>query len=120
MNEIANRSSLALTFQNAQFQAIIPSIQSGQFDMGASAFTITDERKQQVDFSVPYYDNDLQVAVRAGDTSITKESDLNAHKVCTQTGTTSESWLIDHGHPNDTIVRFDAFPPCADAQAPSD
>lgn len=115
VKEIANRSALRVTFQNAQFQAIIPSVQTGTFDMGASAFTITDDRKQQVDFSVPYYDNDLQVAVRANDDSITKESDLNAHKVCTQTGTTSESWLIDHGHPNDTIVRFDAFPPCADA-----
>lgn len=115
VTEIANRSHLQVRFQNAQFQAIIPSVQSGQFDLGASAFTITNERKQQVDFSVPYYDNDLQVAVRASDTTITKESDLNAHKVCTQTGTTSESWLIDHGHPNETIVRFDAFPPCADA-----
>ncbi|MEA3199588.1 MAG: glutamine transport system substrate-binding protein [Thermoplasmata archaeon] len=115
MKEVANRSGFQVSFQNAQFQAIIPSIQSGQFDMGASAFTITDERKQQVDFSVPYYDNDLQVAVRADEGSITKESDLPAHKVCTQTGTTSETWLLDHHQPNASIVRFDAFPPCADA-----
>lgn len=115
VKEIANRSGFTVTFQNAQFQAIIPSVQSGQFDMGASAFTITEERKQQVDFSVPYYDNDLQVAVRADDASITKESDLKTHKVCTQTGTTSETWLLDHQQPNASIVRFDAFPPCADA-----
>lgn len=115
MKEIANRSRFTVAFQNAQFTAIIPSIQSGQFDAGISAFTITDERKQQVDFSVPYYDNELMVGVRSGETAITKEEDLKGHKVCTQTGTTSEAWLRDHGQMNDTMLLLDAFPPCADA-----
>lgn len=115
MVEIGNRSLLAPTFQNAEFTAIIPSIQSGQFDAGISAFTITDERKQSVDFTVAYYDNELMVGVRADDTTIKTEADLVGHKVCTQTGTTSETWLLEHAQADGDITRFSAFPPCADA-----
>jgi len=116
MIEIGNRSGFTPTFQNAAFDAIIPSVQSGQFDAGISAFTITDERKEQVAFSVPYYDNELMVAVLSTDTSITQESDLAGKKVCTQTGTTSETWLRENaGATNDTLVLLSAFPPCADA-----
>ncbi|HUR69822.1 MAG TPA: transporter substrate-binding domain-containing protein [Candidatus Thermoplasmatota archaeon] len=116
MTEIGNRSGFTPHFQNAQFQAIIPSIQSGQFDAGISAFTITDERKQQVSFSVSYYDNELMVAVLAANTDIAKPTDLEGKKVCTQTGTTSEDWLrANVNATNDTLTLLDAFPPCADA-----
>jgi ABC-type amino acid transport substrate-binding protein len=116
MREIGNRSGFTPTFQNAQFQAIIPSIQSGQFDAGISAFTITDERKEQVAFSVSYYDNELMGAVLASNTAITKAEDLRGKRVCTQTGTTSEEWLRENvGATNDTLVLLDAFPPCAES-----
>lgn len=116
MREIANRSGFTATFQNAEFQAIIPSVQSGQFDAGISAFTITDERKAQVDFSVSYYDNELMVAVLSSNTNIKAAGDLAGKKVCTQTGTTSETWLRENaGATNDTLVLLQAFPPCADA-----
>lgn len=116
MREIARRAGFEVTFQNAQFQAIIPSVQSGQFDAGISAFTITDERKEQVSFSVSYYDNELMGAVLASDTTISTPQDLEGKKVCTQTGTTSEAWLRENvGATNDTLVLLDAFPPCADA-----
>lgn len=116
MREIGNRSGFTVTFQNAGFDAIIPSVQSGQFDAGMSAFTITDERKEQVAFSVPYYDNELMAATLASDSAITRAEDLRGKKVCTQTGTTSEAWLrANVGATNDTLVLLSAFPPCADA-----
>lgn len=116
MNEIASRAGFTVTFQNAAFQAIIPSVQTGQFDAGLSAFTITEERKEQVSFSVSYYDNELMVGVLAANTGITSEADLAGKKVCTQTGTTSEAWLRENaGATNDTLVLLEAFPPCVDA-----
>lgn len=116
MKEIANRSGFTVTFQNAEFQAIIPSVQSGQFDAGLSAFTITDDRKEQVAFSVSYYDNELMVGVLSTQTGIAAEADLEGKKVCTQTGTTSETWLREEvGATNDTLVLLQSFPPCVDA-----
>lgn len=116
MREIGNRSGFSINFQNAQFTAIIPSIQSGQFDAGISAFTITDERKESVAFSVSYYDNELMAAVLSTTTDIAKPEDLVGKKVCTQTGTTSETWLRENVNAtNESLVLLDAFPPCADA-----
>lgn len=116
MKEIGQRAGFTVTFQNAGFDAIIPSIQSGQFDAGISAFTITEERKELVSFSVSYYDNELMAAVLSTNSDITDPGDLNGKKVCTQTGTTSEAWLRENANATDeTLVLLSAFPPCADA-----
>ena len=116
MTEIGNRSGFTVEFSNAGFTTIIPSVQSGQFDVGASAFTINDERKQQVDFTVPYYENRLLVAVKAADTAITSEESLRGKKVCTQEGTTSEFYLRDNlGFTNDTLLLVPTAPQCKDA-----
>lgn len=116
MREIGNRSGFTVTFQNAAFDAIIPSVNSGQFQAGISAFTITDERRQQVAFSVPYYENQLMVATLASNTGITKQEDLRGKRVCTQTGTTSEEWLRENtGHQDADLMLLSSFPPCAEA-----
>lgn len=116
IREIGNRSGYTINLQHMQFTAIIPSVQSGQIDGGISAFTITDERKQQVDFTISYYDNELMVAVRSGETGITKPEDLTGKRVCTQTGTTSEEWLrTNAGATNESMVLLDNFPPCKDS-----
>lgn len=116
MREIGNRSGFTVTFQNAGFDAIIPSVNSGQFQAGISAFTITDERREQVAFSVPYYENQLMVATMAANTGIAREDDLRGKRVCTQTGTTSETWLRENtGHQDADLMLLQSFPPCAEA-----
>ena len=116
MREIANRSGFAVTFQNAEFTAIIPSVQNGQLGAGMSAFTITDERKEQVDFSVPYYENSLMAAVQDATTGIDQPEDLKGKKVCTQEGTTSEFYLRDElGFTDADLVLLDSAPLCAEA-----
>lgn len=45
-----------------------------------AGITITDARKQVVDFSEGYYDADLLMAVKSGDNSITKFSELAGKK----------------------------------------
>lgn len=116
-NEVAKRAGFNASYQNAGFEDIIPSVQNGQFDVGVSAFTITDARRQQVDFSVSYYDNALLVATKSDNTGITKEADLKAGtvRVCTQGGTTSEDYLRAHGYANDTMTLLPDFPSCGAA-----
>ena len=41
-------------FRQNNFDSIIMSVKQHKADMGASGFTITDDRKQNVDFSEPY------------------------------------------------------------------
>lgn len=114
--EVGNRSGFTVTWEPALFDAIIPAVQNGEFDAGMSAFTITDERKQQVDFSVSYYDNELMAAVAAATNDIDAPEDLAGKTVCTQKGTTSETYLREEvGLGDANLLLFDTFPPCADA-----
>lgn len=116
MREVAQRAGFTVTFQNADFITIIPSVQNGQFGAGISAFSITDERKQQVDFSVPYYTNTLMAAVPASDTETNEPADLEGKKVCTQEGTTSEFYLREElGFGDADLLLLDSAPLCAEA-----
>ena len=86
------------------FDAIIPMIQQGgKADIGNSAFSITDERKEQIDFTDPYLDSNLGVAVKkdsgipTGDEAALIEA-LNSSDmtVVVQAGTTGEAWAKEN------------------------
>ena len=68
----------------------IPFITDAKVDIILSTFSITDARKQQVDFAGPYYvaGQDLLIYKIDGD-AIKSVTDLNGRKVCAQTGSTS-------------------------------
>ncbi len=51
------------------FLEILPAIQKKDVDIGMSTFTITEERKELVDFSIPYYETSQVVLVRKDDQS---------------------------------------------------
>ena len=53
----------ALEVDDMTFDGIIPSVSSGKCDLGGSSITITDERKESVEFSAPYYFGGLAAAV---------------------------------------------------------
>jgi len=85
--------------QDIGFDSLIPALQTGKIDIIAAAMTIDDERKQQVDFSIPYYDSNQTVLVKVGaNVTITKIEDLKNYTVGAQTGTTGWDWV------NDTLV----------------
>ena len=62
---VAAKLGLTPKFQVAKFDNIIPSVAGGKADIGASSFTYTPERAQQVDF-VNYYNAGIQWASAAG------------------------------------------------------
>jgi len=62
---VAAKLGLTPTFQVAKFDNIIPSVAGGKADIGASSFTYTPERAEQVDF-VNYYNAGIQWASATG------------------------------------------------------
>jgi polar amino acid transport system substrate-binding protein len=65
MNAIGEQLGLTVEFKSYKFDALITGVQAGtEFDMIASAMTITDERKQSVDFSNPYINSNQSLAVK--------------------------------------------------------
>ncbi len=61
---IAEKLGLELQIQDMEFDSLIPSLTSKKIDMAISAITITEERKQQVDFSESYYQANQTILVK--------------------------------------------------------
>ena len=99
MVAIAGKMGLESQYLSAmKFDAIIPLIkQGGKADVGVSNFTITDERKQEIDFSDPYMDSNQGVVTKA-DSAKADEDSLNSAgtKVAVQSGTTGEAWVQEN------------------------
>ena len=91
-----------------KFDTIIPLIkQGGKADLGVSNITITDERKQEINFSDPYIDSNLGVVTKADSTETTKEAlNVSGKKIAAQAGTTGEAWAQENLS-NATVVSLD-------------
>ncbi|MDQ8046488.1 MAG: ABC transporter substrate-binding protein [Solirubrobacteraceae bacterium] len=85
---IGAKLGLTVKIQNATFDAIIPGIASGKYDLGMSSFTDTKEREKTVDF-VTYFSAGTSFYVKAsGGPAINTIADLCNHKVAVESGTT--------------------------------
>lgn len=93
---IAKDMGLKTVFSSVKFDTLIPQlVAGGKFDMIASAMTITDERKQQIDFADPYIDSNQSLSVAKG-SSIKSTKDLAGKTVGVQSGTTGEAWAKEN------------------------
>ena len=70
MNLVGEKMGKTVTFKNVEFSAIIDNVAAGNVcDAGAAGITITDERKEKVDFSIPYYTS-VQYVIFAKDSGV--------------------------------------------------
>jgi len=83
---VAQKLGLSAEFQNTVFSSIIPDLQSGRFELGMSAFSVTPERLQTVDM-VSYFVAVTSVAVRSGNPDGIDANDLCGRSVGVQAGT---------------------------------
>jgi len=94
---IAQKIGLESIFQTEVFDTLIPTLKAGgKFDIIASSMTITEERKQEINFSDPYIDSNQSLAIRADDTTVKSAVDLSGKKVGIQSGTTGEAWAQEN------------------------
>ena len=111
MAKVGEKMGKKVEFVNVEFSAIIDNVKDGKVcDAGAAGITITDERKEKVDFSIPYYTSIQYVIFKADDTSIATKTvngveyivweALKDKKLGTQTDTTG--WIYTDGEINAT------------------
>ena len=94
---IAEKLDMELDIQQMDFDSVIPGVQAGKFDVGMSGITVTDKRKENVDFSSVYF-MAAQAIVVSADSGITGKADLEGKKVSVQTGTTAEEYCMANGY----------------------
>ena len=86
MNTIAEREGFSVDIRSLGFQAALSAVQSGQADGVIAGMSITDERKEIFDFSEPYFESGVQMAVAANDDSIEGYEDLAGETVVAKSG----------------------------------
>lgn len=108
---IAAEIGVELEINNTAFDGIVTSLSSGKGDLGVSGITIDDERKEQVDFSVPYVDS-IQYLIVPEDSTIESMEDLEGMTLGGQTGTTGYMLVeteISKGELKDKDVEIKPF-----------
>jgi len=107
MNAVATKLGLTLKVIDVDFDALQSGtvLAAGQCDVGASAMTITEERKQNLDFSDPYYDS-LQSLLVKTDSGVTNLAGLAGKKIGVQKGTTGKSYATKNAPSTAEIVDF--------------
>lgn len=63
-NEIANDLQMNLKVEDMNFDSLINALSSGKVDMVLAGMTVTEERKESVDFSEPYYTSKQVIIIR--------------------------------------------------------
>ncbi len=89
-NAVAAKLGLKTEWQSAKFDAIIPGVQSGKYEMGISSFTINDERKKQVNM-ISYFNAGTQWAAKKGNPSGIQPDAACGKKVAVQTSTVQDT-----------------------------
>lgn len=100
--EVAKRLGLTAKSTTTDFAALFTtSIPNGTFDVGVSAITISEERRRSVDFTAPYFEADLSLAVNVQKTpNIETIENLADQTIGAQEGTTGEAcakFLVGQG-----------------------
>ena len=91
---VADKLGRPLAIEDAKFDAVIPSLISGKADVAAAGITVTEERKKNVDFSVPYVTTGC-VFVRTKGSAYVKGEDAKGKRVGVQSGTTSDTYCVE-------------------------
>lgn len=91
IEEIAKKNGIEIVWVETNFDGLIPALKSGKIDMIASAMSATDERRQSVDFTKPYYmSKNLYIKLKNNEALQTK-TDLEGKKIGVQLGTLQEN-----------------------------
>ena len=116
MAEIAERLNAEVTYENISWDAMIPAVSDGQYDMGMTGITIREDRMDAVDFSDAYMRSEMRMLVRGDEERFTNAAEFAADPdllMAAQPGTTpfyvGVYDVLDGDEANPRIVRFETF-----------
>lgn len=90
-------------------------IQNGQVDYIVATYSITDARKEKVDFAGPYLITGQSLLVKADNTDITgPESLQNNKRLCSVSGSTPAQRIKDK-YPGVQLQQYDTYSACVEA-----
>lgn len=91
---IADKLGLKLVIKDMEFDSLLPAVKAGSIDIVLAGMTVTEERKESVNFTDTYATG-IQVIIVKGDSTIATVDDLEGKKIGVQTGTTGDMYCTD-------------------------
>ncbi len=110
---IAKEMGFTVKHQPMDWDGIIPSLVAKKIDMVASGMSITDKRKEQVNFTIPYWKIAQVIVAPADCTQSVDELLSNGNKIGVQRGTTEAKWMKDNliaKGKDFSLVEYDSAP----------
>ncbi len=89
------------------WDGIIPSLLNNKYDVIVASMSITDERKEKIDFTDPYYSNYLSVIASGHDVSM---NNLGKKNIGAQRSTIGSQWVEDEFGSRASINLYDTLP----------
>ena len=102
--QIAEENGMTAAIENMEFDSLLVALQNGQIDAVIAGMTVTDERAEAVDFSIPYY-TATQVMIVKEDSDIAAAADMADKKICVVQGYTGEVCVQDMGYPYEAFKK---------------
>lgn len=104
MNAVCEKIGMTLEPQDMSFDSVIGAAQTGKTDIAMSGITITEDRKNMVDFTIPYTSTAQSIIV-AKDGEIAQKADLEGKKIGVQINTTGDTQVTEE-FGDDAVDRY--------------
>ena len=91
---VAEKLGRKFQAETVDFDSVIPAVISGKADLAAAGITITEDRKKNVDFSIPYVKTGIVVIYKKSN-PFTGVEQLKGKRIGVQAGTTSETFTVE-------------------------
>lgn len=102
--QIAEKNGMTAEMESMEFDSLLIALQNGQIDAAIAGMTVTEERKEEADFSVSYYQA-TQVMIVKEDSDITCAADMADKKICVIQGYTGEICVNNLGFPYEAFKK---------------
>ena len=116
--QFCEANGYGLKVQVMNFDGILPAVQTGKTDFAAAGISITDERRESVNFSVPYYSGGTVMVVRKDTDSGTEQAegtvrwqDYNGKRLGVLVGPLMEDAAKEY-FPDSEYLLFNSYPDC--------
>ncbi len=104
MAYVAEKLGLESSPENMDFSSVITAVSSGKTDVAASGLTISEDRKESVDFTIPYVTTSQVVIVRF-DSPIKAANELDGKNIGVQLNTTGDEYVTTN-YTSATVERY--------------
>lgn len=113
MRRIAEDAGLEIEFKDLPFPSLIPALSAERIDILATGLTVTEERSNAIDFTVPWWEtNDVVVVPKDSDKNIFTAVCCGA-RVGVQGGSSQQAWMeenvISDGDIDVELVKYESY-----------